>query len=144
MDQPCPIPYSFVAHSSRAAYETTLFTFTIKTVHELPPGSFVRVSWPTEIEVDEEADFQCTISTRLEGLSRTCRPLTSYVLLQDINDDYISSGTTIQIGIFGLKNSKFAQQTSSFTVTTMLDRYTEVDQASEGLVVENTCDWPCK
>jgi|TARA_B110000285_G_C14972207_1_gene537149 hypothetical protein len=55
----------------------------------------IRVDWPEEIKVDEDADFKCVISTRLEGLSRACRPQGYYVLLEDINDDYLSAGKTI-------------------------------------------------
>lgn len=39
MEEPCPLDYAWVTHSSKMAYETTLFSFTIRLIHELPPES---------------------------------------------------------------------------------------------------------
>lgn len=46
MEEPCPLTNAWVTHSSKMAYETTLFSFTIRLLHELPPESLIKVEWP--------------------------------------------------------------------------------------------------
>ena len=65
------------------------------------------------------------------------------IYFYEINDEVLLEGKTIQLTVFGLRNSLFAEETDSFIITTLSDKYTKVDWQSEGLTVENNCDWPC-
>ena len=74
----------------------------------------------------DRRDLECTISTRPEGIEK-CRMESTSVFFYDINDKTLLEGKTMQFSIFGLKNSMFAEATDSFIITTLSDKFTEVD-----------------
>jgi hypothetical protein len=64
--------------------------------------------------------------------------------ISNINAVSLGSQSVIQFSVFGLINSKQAQATDSFIITTMTgDQAVLFDTASSGLTVTNDCDWPC-
>ena len=110
---------------SKLAGEITKFSFQIRISHNLPPESILRVQYPEQLEMDGR-HLECTISTRPEGIKK-CRKEATSVFFYDINDETLLEGKTIQFSIFGLKNSMLAEATDSFIITTLSDKYTEID-----------------
>ena len=61
MEKPHPLKYTWITHSSRTAFETTLFSFTIKIVHGLLPESIIKVELPEQFVVERLDELSSAI-----------------------------------------------------------------------------------
>ena len=94
-----------------------------------------------------DAQFAC--NANIGTATCTLDTATRTIMVRDAFSNDFSSAGSITISLFGLKNSAFAAATDSFTVLTQTTSGIGttaylIDQATSGLTVVNTCDYPCK
>lgn len=142
--EPAPILQASVMPESLQAYKLTMYSISLISNQELEIDSMAEIIVPKQVFIDNDT-FGCRVSTRPTDDSVACsyNETTRMITIPSINQVYIHPGSHIEIDIYGITNSLYANRTDSFEISLFTkDKYI-VNTITSGLSVKADCDFPC-
>lgn len=140
-----------VAPTSRVAFTTTKYLFTIVPARPIPKGGKILITLPSEVTIPNPtfAANSCAFGTRRNlastGLesSFTCSCTSNTI---QVNSGFelnaFSAGGTLSFDIDGIRNPLSLKPSSSFSVVTQTSGSFAIDQLTSGITVTMTSTRP--
>ena len=134
---------SSISHESADALAVTTFLLSFQSVHSIPIGGIVKITYPEQIGIDQNT-FGCTVNIATSP-SCTYDTATRTITVSNAFTNTLAAGGSVEITLNGMINSEFAAATASFSIETFTSGSTyKIDKIASGLTLTNNCNYPCK
>jgi hypothetical protein len=147
-DTPATITTSSITNELQDASAETTFILEFTTIHEIPIGGVVEITYPAEVQ-----PFDNTVSTVLCSVNIATSPTCSHdntnkkiTVSNIVTTTALGAGTSVRVNLNNMKNPSLATGTSSFQIETFTasNKSYSIDKVSSGLTLSVNCDYPCK
>lgn len=115
---PATLVTTSISHESDFALAITNVKISFENLHTIPIGGLISITYPDQVELIT-THFGCSINM---GQSPNCvyNLANRKILIKNaFTTTQIGPGSTIQITLNGIKNSRFAEKTDSFIIETL-------------------------